>query len=814
MQEFRIEASSYAPEYGRSPGGQISIVTRSGTNQVLGSLFEYFRGDALDSADYFVTRQNLPKPEERQHDFGGIFGAPIRRDRMFVFVSYEGLRLDQPRSAVTEVPSLASRAGASDAVKPLLNAFPLPNGAETGRGLAQFSASYADPSTLDATSARVDLSLKSLHVFGRYNYAPSDGSSRLGSFAIAGANTIGFVTNQLQTLTSGAAWMVTPHISNDLRVNWSRNVGTNFQRIDGFGGAAVPPAAMLHPAFLPSDSVYRVNLGAANVFLDEGSNAANIQRQFNIVDTVLVQRARHQLKIGIDYRRLLPVYDPVDYVQSYTFNGVAGVLAGTASSILTATSATVNRDSHATNLALYAQDAWTVLDALTLTYGVRWDFDPPPALSGTTPALSLTTADPASIALAPAGTPMYRTTYNNFAPRLGAAYRARRAPERETVLRGGWGVFFDLPSAASINNLSQTFPFTARKSIANVPYPTDPAVLAPPSVAPGAPADFLIAADPELRLPYTNEWNVGFEQAIGSSSAVSVTYVGAAGRRLLTQERILNPTPQLQNLTVATNRGHSRYDAVQVKLDRRLTHGLQALVSYTFGQSRDNISNDSIPVLPLFRADPDQDWGPSDFDVRHTVSGGVTWMLPPPRGDSAWRAIVRGWSLDSVFVARSALPVNVVTGTTAFAVSSALRPDLVSGAPLYVDDDTVPGGWRFNRAAFTPPPVDAAGNPLRQGTLERNALRGFPMSQIDLAVRRAIALGRGTNLQLRAEIFNLFNQVSFGAPTNTLSSGLFGQATRTLSSSLGAGGVAGGGFSPLYQVGGPRSVQLAIKIQF
>jgi len=167
-----------------------------------------------------------------------------------------------------------------------------------------------------------------------------------------------------------------------------------------------------------------------------------------------------------------------------------------------------------------------------------------------------------------------------------------------------------------------------------------------------------------------------------------------------------------------------------------------------------------------------------------------------------------------VFTARSALPVNVVTGTTVFGVSSALRPDALPGIPLSVDDSTVPGGQRFNRAAFAPPPLDASGNPLHQGTSDRNALRGFGMSQVDLAVRRDIRFGGGMNLLLSAEAFNLFNQLNFGLPTNTLSSGLFGQPTQTLAPSLAAGGVAGGGFSPLYQVGGPRSIQLALRFQF
>src|SRR5262249_44425359 len=168
---------------------------------------------------------------------------------------------------------------------------------------------------------------------------------------------------------------------------------------------------------------------------------------------------------------------------------------------------------------------------------------------------------------------------------------------------------------------------------------------------------------------------------------------------------------------------------------------------------------DGVAVLRSVRVDPEQDWGPSDYDVRHTFSGGVTYALPSAPQGSSWRALASGWSVDSVFVARSALPVNALTGTTAFGVSGALRPDLVPGAPLYGGDSTMPGGQRFNRAAFVNPPLDSAGSPLRQGTLERNALRGFGMSQVDLAARREIPIG-AMNLQLGIEVFNLFDQVS------------------------------------------------------
>src|SRR6266853_1458764 len=179
MQEFRIQTSSFAPEFGRTPGGQISIVTRSGTNAFHGTLFDYFRNGVLDANDWFANYNHLPKPQDKQNDFGGVFGGPILNDKTFFFFSYEGLRLRQPVTQETVVPDLTSRQQAPAAVQPYLNAFPVPNGPAVGTGLAQFNASYSNPSSLNAYSIRVDHSINSkLSLFGRYNESPSKFAQR------------------------------------------------------------------------------------------------------------------------------------------------------------------------------------------------------------------------------------------------------------------------------------------------------------------------------------------------------------------------------------------------------------------------------------------------------------------------------------------------------------------------------------------------------------------------------------------------------------------------------------------------------------
>src|SRR6266545_1268076 len=174
MQEFRVQTSSFAPEFGRTPGGQVSIVTRSGTNAFHGTVFEYFRNNVLDARDWFVNANNLAKPQQRQNDFGGVVGGPILKNKTFFFFSYEGLRLRRPSTQQSVVPDNASRQSAPSAMRPYLNAFPIANSASLGGGLAQFNASYSNPSTLNAYSVRIDQVVNSkVSLFGRYNFSPS-----------------------------------------------------------------------------------------------------------------------------------------------------------------------------------------------------------------------------------------------------------------------------------------------------------------------------------------------------------------------------------------------------------------------------------------------------------------------------------------------------------------------------------------------------------------------------------------------------------------------------------------------------------------
>ena len=193
--------------------------------------------------------------------------------------------------------------------------------------------------------------------------------------------------------------------------------------------------------------------------------------------------------------------------------------------------------------------------------------------------------------------------------------------------------------------------------------------------------------------------------------------------------------------------------------------------------------------------------------MRHAFSTGFTYDIPRLRVNKITEVLARDWSLDGIFFARTATPVNLVAPSAPqlFGVRTVTRPDVIAGVPIYINDPTVAGGRRINRAAFTTPPAG------RQGTLGRGVLRGFPASQLDLAVRRKFNLAERINLELRADFFNIFNHPNFGTPVSNINSPQFGQSLQMLGTALGGGE---GGFSPLYRIGGPRSIQLALKIQF
>ncbi len=813
LQEFRIQTSSFSAENGRSPGAQIAIVTRSGTNQFHGSAFDYFRNDILDANNWFANRDRTGHPALRQHDFGGVLGGPVEfpgyngHDRTFFFISYEQLMLRQPQTLSILVPSNELRAQVLPNFRALLNAYPLPTGSDLGSGFAPFATSFSNPSTLRAGSVRLDHTIgKGSQIFFRYNQSPQTLQTRN---ALNPSNVV-LTDNSIRTITGGITNSFRPTLTNDFRVNYSSNSFVASNDIDGFHGAVRPSDSLLFPGYAngsPARTTVALSLPAQSGSFTVGDGQSNIARQFNAVETLSWSKGNHLMKFGVDYRRTFPIYTPSVYAFTVSVTSMANLLAQNVSS--ESISVATEVFPIYMNLSAFATDTWRATPRLTLTYGVRWEVNPAPTeANGRSPLMLADVTNLTGSGLAPAGTPIFTTKYHDFAPRFGFAYQLRRQNGSQTVLRGGSGIFYDLGNSAAALGL-QAYPYVLTRTATSAPFPLTATQLAVPVpvAAPPYPGSG-VSYDQKADLPYTIQWNVALEQALGNSQTFSLTYTGALGRRLpfLATYVSLLGGPKNPNFTtgyqIVRNILTSDYHGLQGQYTRRLAHGLQALASYTWSHAIDEQSDEATGVIRR---------GDSIFDRRQAFKGSLSYDIPGIRRNEFAKSMTSGWSFDAMVYAVSAPPFDY-KASTVFAPDGtpiAQSVNLLPGVSPYISDPNAPGGKRLNGAAFGTP---AAGT---VGTLGRNSLRAFPLSQADVSIRREFHIRERLRLQARLDSFNVLNHPNFGgfniAPARTLPT--FGLATTMYGQSLGTGGGVGG-YNPLYQLGGPRTHQLSLKLVF
>jgi hypothetical protein len=795
LQEFRVETSSFAPEYGRAPGGQVVLVTRSGTNDFHGEVFDYFRNTVMDANDWFANQAGNPRAAEHHNDFGGVFGGPIWKNRTFVFFSYEGARLDVPQTAEIQVPSSYARQSAPRLLAPILAAYPMPNDVTAIPGVFtnSFTGTYSNRATLNATSIRIDHALTSRFlIFARYNDAPSSTHQRTDN--LADVNTL---ETNTRTLTLGLNMMLKSGLSNSVRGNYSTQSVNSIYQMDSFGGAApLAPSVLLGP-LRQSDSLGYFALSDATDFFI-GPYTRNKATQFNFTDDLSASAGLHGLKFGGDYRAIfldqgvyhngLYYYGPT--VSDFLRTGAVSLSSGTnkRSQILTQA------------MSLYAQDIWKLKPRLRLTYGLRWELNPAPSPRHGTFLASWTNIDnPAKLALAPFGTPVYATTYGNVAPRIGMAVRLDQ--KGTIVVRAGGGLYYDLGTGAAAS-IGAFFPNSSDEFTMNLAFPvSDPSVYVPPtSVAP--PYGLVQAMDPKLRLPRSYQWNVALEKSF-AGQVVSASYVGQAGRSLLRNEAFYQPNANFASaFEVNVNSARSNYSGLQLQYRRPLSHSVQILANYTFSHSLDNASNDVVESTPGVIISGASDYASSQFDVRQSFSSALSINLPAV-GKGLWvSGITKDWSLQSVIVARTGFPFNAAIYGSSPGGYAASRPDLVPGQPVWIKTASAGGGRSLNPAAFSIPAT------TRQGTEGRDDIPGFGLTQMDLSLGRLFPIHERSKLQLRVDVFNLLNHPNFANPIGLIQFGpSYFQSSQMLNNGL-------GGLNPLFQQGGPRSMQLSAKISF
>lgn len=835
LEEFKLQTSGYTAEFGRNPGGQVQFTTRSGTNDIHGTAFDYFRNTFFDANTFSNDFNHDKQTAEHQNDFGGTVGGPIvipklydGRNKSFFFFSYEGLRLLLPTSETEDVPTAALRSYAAPGVQPFLNFEPLPNPTSpvnndgctfvsptTGQTTtcdALFYEGYSYPNTLDNTSIRIDHNFGDrFHVFARYADTPSS--------KVKGLETLIAQTYNSHSLTAGLTASISKNVVEDLRFNFSDDGEFYYTSEQSVNGSTPMPSTTLIPSAYaqPFDSgIGFVEVPGTDLFAEpEFGGMGSILHQFQVVEGLSWNHGKHVFKFGSDWRRIASQVDFNSYQNETEILSLNAIQQGLASDVII--SAEKVGKPVFDNLSLYAQDHFKITSRLSVDYGLRWEFNPPPGPSNGAYPATLTSSDVTLATLAPLGTQPYKTYYDHFAPRLGFAWNAIPSRRYALTVRGGFGIFFDTGQQNIGDAYDQNYPFKASNpTLTNVPLPAPAADLQPPSLdfALTPPYPQLEVQSPGLTMPYTEEWNLSLDEALNSKNTFTVSYVGNNGKKLLFDDYY--PTvpgnTNLTSLTLETNAANSNYNALQVQDVGRIAAGLELVASFTFAHSLDNASNDASDYYPIY--------GNSNYDLRRAINLALNYKIPSKLSNLWVHAVTSGWTLDNRFSAQSGYPItNLYQAQTLLPNGNYeyYYPNLVPHVPIYlhgkagyINGNPAPYGWRLNPAAFSCTPTSGAtpcvGTPTENGNLGRNYVRNPSFWALNTSVQRSFPVYKELHLLFRADAFNIFNHPNPDAPYTTLSNSDFGELygpTTNIGTS-----------NALYAMGAARSLQFSLKLQF
>jgi hypothetical protein len=816
IDEIQVRTTSASAEHARAAGAQIAIVTKSGSSKPTTEAFLHVRPRAWNASDWFTNagfdqqrEDTNGRPTYRSTSYrnvGASVGGPVFSSRISSFVTWEREAIDRPVTTTTLVPSLGARDSAVPDVRPVLDAFPRPNGREVGQGLAELSRTFPIASRLWVLSARVDASLSTRHrLFVRVNVGRSAGDELDTVQKVPRLSFDSRESSKTDTTTVGMRSTFKRAI-HDLRVNVSGNGVALAAGPASYGGAQPLPIDVLAPnAVSAADSsvrfVFQPSTGGT---IGSGLSAANRQSQLQLGDSWTVSLGRHEWRCGIDYRRVTAESDSARERYSVRFRDLSEFLQGRPATLNAGryTPARARVESWAT----FAEDTWR-WRRLTLQAGARYAVKPAPfSVNESEPLLARYAVLP-EVEFVPSGARLWQTSLTDIGPHLGVAYKFRENGGAESILRGGWSLVFDEATNPAVRVFGAGYPYSAwRQARSSLPIRGELSLDSIPSFEEAIGAEAYAFPD-HMRSPRTQEWQVGIDQSIGKAQRLGVTYVGTAGRDLLYWHEY-HVGPVGQDIQAYSNEGQSDYHGLLVDFVRRQSRGFRGRVAYTWSHAIDLDSGESLrPGPPSRYACFACSRGSADFDRRHVLRAEASYDLPVALGPNWLRAALGGWTADIVTSVISGGPVDVSYPQDVGFGMYYLRVDAVPNTAAWMDDPTSPTGRRINAAAFrlqTEP---------RQGTLGRNALRGTPLRQVDVALSRSFRCGGGA-IDVRADAFNVLNLVNVGPPVSDWGSLSFGRPAETYADALGSGTLSQGGLSPVQQLGGPRSIQLGVRFRW
>ena len=834
-------------EFGRNAGAIVNLVTRSGTNMLHGSGYEFFRNDALDARNYFNT-VGSQKNSFHNNQFGGSLGGALVKDKAFWFVAYEGQRENGGLPTQGTVPTQAmidSYVTAGNTINPviqkILDLKPWGILPASGTGATQFITPFNN--RVDSFIGKIDEHLHLLSdsdlLTGRYFFGDSDQSFPLGLVG-GGGSAPGFNTytpTRVNVLSVSYTTIPKSNLIVEVRGGYLR-FNESFLAQDrsfdptSIGLNTLGVGATSKDFGLPLISVSGLSSIGATPSVPRG----RIDSNYQFFTNMSYMHGKHNWKWGYEFRRtFINGFFDAGYRGKLGFSSFDKFLEGDPEGSGRSAEGNSRRYTYQNSDGLYLQDNWRVTNRLTLNYGLRWDYYG--VIGEKNHKLSI--LDPATQGLRFVGSQglssLYPKDYNNFGPRLSFAYDV--TGKSKTVVRAGWGLYYDAFSqdfftgqlpwntfnpGPAYNDVQ--FVFSANPIGANAPVYT------------GYASTDVFTVDQKLRTPYVQNYNLAIEQQISKSVAFEIGYVGSSGRKLFRYRDInqVNPATgtvafdQLVYVNQFESSATSNYNSLQTSLKMRNWHGFTSTLNYTWGHSIDTASDgqDYVPNA----SQPDNSFNPagerasSNFDTRHRVQWFWTYNVPKL---PLWKPLAEGWSFDGVTMFSTGQPYNLnymFEGDYNGSGEYFGRPDLVGNPYSGVSTPNAV----LNLSAFAAPctwdPVGGAcvAGTQHFGNVGRNAFRGPDYTNVDFSVAKTQKFGDRVSMQIRADFFNLFNHPNFSNPLLPNFEADFLQNGSAVSGNR----LVGTGFLPIIATpdvgtgnpylggGGPRNIQLAVRFTF
>jgi outer membrane receptor protein involved in Fe transport len=812
IDEFKVVTSPYAAEYGWAPGAAIIVNTKSGSNSLHGTAYDFFRDDKFDAINFFAKRANQPKATNNQNQFGGNVGGPLMRNRAFFFADYEGTRIQQGVLRTGRVMTQNERNGIftstirdpltgqpfpnntipADRIDPvarnIMAMVPLPN---TSSGSDNFIRQPNVEDESDRFLARVDMPLgNNDNVFARYivsdrfRFVP-------GWFGgvLDGTSTSAWGRNYLKSHAFVTGWnkVISSNLVNEARVSYARGINDGTQDpfgqsgMEQIGFKGVPDDPQVAGGIVGVDIDGHIRMGSPN-FMPKFQHTDQLQW----LNTTTWLRGKHQVKFGADilmpmhneYFDVAPTRGNLRFQATFTGNAFADFLIGYPNRAELTNVFVVNQELWSTSF--YVQDDWKPNDKLTLNLGLRYDFMTPPTeqdnrMANFDPngAGTLVFAQDGSLA----DRALINPDKNNFSPRIGAIYRFND----DTLIRGGYGVFYNqFERIGSEDQLALNPPGLRNIQVNSASGATTPVLYLKDGFPPNYldPSNLVIrnlklrAAFQDAPRTIVQQFGAGIERQLAHDFVVSADAVGSFTSNLAVLRNLNQPLagtrdangpvpyPEFGNIQAREMSGEANYKGLDLSFEKRLSAGYSYRASYTIGSARDQAPEHLNASSGRAQNTRDLDsWeGPSDFDVRHRFVANFIVELPFGQGkpmlqEGVASHIFGGWLVSGIYSARSGRAFTATQGNNNVGADQTGMPNL-TGDPKGAE--TV-DQW-FNPAAFTQVASGTFGN------AGRNILRGPGWITFDMSVQRRINISSRVNATVRWDVFNVFNRANFGLP--------------------------------------------------